>query len=249
MTEEDLTMMAFYRQFVGRGDLVFDVGANYGKRSKLVMALGANGVAFEPQAECCKYLRYVLGNDKRFRLVQGALGATEHNAEMMVSDISVLTTLSRSWLQEMKKMRFTNVKWQRTEVVHVTTLDKMIGIYGTAKFLKIDVEGYELQVLEGLSQPVPALSIEFTAEIIQSTSTAIDYLANLAEIKGQILFDDSMAFKIPDWAGPEILKQSLKELVSPPSSLHWRSLPKDELTLCLQRNGKTAESLNFRYSH
>jgi len=44
--------------------------------------------------------------------------------------------------------------------VGVTTLDALIATYGCPAFVKIDVEGYEYQVLQGLSQFVP-LSFEF----------------------------------------------------------------------------------------
>ena len=37
------------RQFVKAGDLAFDVGANVGSRTQLLLSLGASVVAFEPQ--------------------------------------------------------------------------------------------------------------------------------------------------------------------------------------------------------
>ena len=44
----------------------------------------------------------------------------------------------------------------------VTTLDRLIAQHGVPSFIKIDVEGFEDQVLAGLTHPVPALSFEFT---------------------------------------------------------------------------------------
>jgi len=44
--------------------------------------------------------------------------------------------------------------------VPVTTLDALIAEHGVPAFCKIDVEGSELAVLQGLSQPLPALSFE-----------------------------------------------------------------------------------------
>jgi hypothetical protein len=38
----------FYRRFIRPGDLVFDVGANVGKRSAVFLDLGATVVAIEP---------------------------------------------------------------------------------------------------------------------------------------------------------------------------------------------------------
>jgi hypothetical protein len=44
----------------------------------------------------------------------------------------------------------------------MTTLDALIAAHGVPAFIKIDVEGFEGEVLAGLTQPVRALSFEFT---------------------------------------------------------------------------------------
>ncbi len=60
-TPADEAAAAFYAQFAGLGDLVFDIGANVGTRSKVFARLGCHVVAVEPQPDCAAILRACLG--------------------------------------------------------------------------------------------------------------------------------------------------------------------------------------------
>lgn len=57
---DDAARLEFYSQFIHPGDLVFDVGANVGNRTKIFLRLGARVVAFEPQASCARVLQRAL---------------------------------------------------------------------------------------------------------------------------------------------------------------------------------------------
>ena len=52
----DQAALQFFSEFVPQGWIVFDVGANYGNRTKYFLRLGAKVVAFEPQPECARFL-------------------------------------------------------------------------------------------------------------------------------------------------------------------------------------------------
>jgi hypothetical protein len=52
--------------------------------------------------------------------------------------------------------------WGKSIRVPMTTLDALMAAHGRPVFMKIDVEGFEGEALAGMTQPVKALSFEFT---------------------------------------------------------------------------------------
>ena len=79
--------------------------------------------------------------------------------------------------------RFADLRWRRCCEVAVTTLDALVAAHGPPAFVKIDVEGYELEVLKGLSRPVPALSFEIVAERLSAAEACVERLETLGSYR------------------------------------------------------------------
>jgi len=206
-TTEDEKRMDFYRQFISPGDLVFDVGANVGNRAKIFYKLRAVVVAVEPQTFCATFLESMFNRQSNFHLVKKALGASVGQAEMMVSEVNEISSFSSDWIRSVKNSgRFAEYEWNKRETVLIDTLDNLIANYGLPVFLKIDVEGFEDQVLSGLSIPVRALSFEFTPEFIQSAIKCIQHLCAIGEFEFQLSYGESMEFAIKHWVSAEEIK-------------------------------------------
>lgn len=61
----------------------------------------------------------------------------------------------------------------------VTTLDLSIEEYGLPDYVKIDVKGGELEVLKGLSTPLPQSSFEFITIQRDIAVACVDYISSL----------------------------------------------------------------------
>jgi len=212
---EDQKRLEFYRQFVNAGDLVFDVGANRGNRAKVFTRLGAVVVAVEPQTACADYLRAVFKNIPTFHLEKKALGDSVGQGEMLISSAHTLSSLSHDWVRSVKASgRFAGNEWNRSEIVPIDTLDNLIALYGRPAFVKIDVEGFEYQVVSGLSAPVRALSMEFTPECIDNTLKCVAYLGSIGDFRFQICPDESMEFLLPRWVTGQKIGEALSAFPS-----------------------------------
>jgi hypothetical protein len=66
----------------------------------------------------------------------------------------------------------------------------LIEKYGIPQFIKIDVEGYELEVLKGLSHPINAISFEYT--VPEQAEKLVTCIKRIEELDGKTLFNYSI---------------------------------------------------------
>jgi FkbM family methyltransferase len=192
------SQQAFYAGLINKSDLVFDVGANVGQRSEIFSRLAAQVVAFEPQAECVKHLKSRFMFRRNVEIVQVALSEAEGEALLYESSAHDLSSMSPTFIENFGRKVFKET-WDRKVPVQTRTLDQMIDLYGLPRFIKIDVEGWELSVLKGLSQPVPFLSFEFTPLIIDEAKKCV---TRLNEVSADYLYDYCLGEKL-DFVLPE----------------------------------------------
>ena len=156
-------MEAFYRQFLQAGDLAFDIGAHVGNRVRVFRRIGARVIAVEPQPDFIAVLRLLYGRDSGVSIEASGVAAEPGQGKLHLSTRTpTVSTFADSWMDDVQTdRRFQRIRWDTEINVPLVSLDELIARHGEPQFCKIDVEGFEHQVLSGLNQPLVALSFEY----------------------------------------------------------------------------------------
>jgi FkbM family methyltransferase len=161
-------------------------------------------------------LKRRFGSNPRFRVVPQALGDAPGERELYVADKPELTSLAPDWITAVRGSgRFGARVWSATDRVAVTTLDRLIAEHGVPAFCKIDVEGFELQVVSGLSRPIDTISLEFHPEFLDSTFKAIEHLSHLGARSFNYSIAETMSLALPGWVDGEALRDQLRRIPPP----------------------------------
>jgi FkbM family methyltransferase len=133
--------MAFVLHYLGPDDTFLDIGANIG--SYTILASGvrkARTIAFEPDPETALKLRRNIDTNNLNELV------VLHEVALGSSDGDVSFTVGQDTINHVAAPNERNIR-----TVPLRTLDSIVE-GGHAVLMKMDVEGYEAQVLGGAKQ-------------------------------------------------------------------------------------------------
>jgi membrane glycosyltransferase len=204
-------MDRLYARFVAPGSLVFDVGAHVGDRVAAFRRLKARVVAFEPQPALARTLKVLFGGNDGVVIESVALGSFIGHIDFRLNlDNPTVSTASNDFVAAAKGARgWDKQAWTRSVQVPITTLDSMIARYGMPSFIKIDVEGFEADVLCGITQPVAALSFEFTTIQRNVGLAAIDRCIALGLQSFNAALGESQTFVFGDWQSVDTIRRWL----------------------------------------
>jgi FkbM family methyltransferase len=166
--------------------LVLDVGANGGQYGRELRARGYAGdiVSFEPGSNAYARLEQTAADDSRWRCLRVALGETRGTKSLNVATNEGASS-SFLALTEAHGTSAPLVGYMGTETVEMVSLDELADELlppAGHVWLKVDVQGYELHVLQGAARNLARIdSLELEVSLVEL-------------YEGQPLFDEVLRF-------------------------------------------------------
>jgi len=178
--------VAFYRRLINSPNgTIYDIGAHLGSRTRVFLELGHPVVAVEPQRRFFEIIAAGLADQSNCSLIHGAVGAESGTAEIQISDrYPTVSSLSPDWIGAgVAAGVLQGVSYNRSETVRLYSIGELMELYGPPAFIKIDVEGFEYEVVRGLRAPVPALSFEIVPSSLDLTRRCVEHLEGLGKYR------------------------------------------------------------------
>ncbi len=191
----------FVKKIIKKGDTVFDIGAHWGGFSILFGKLvGETGkvYSFEPSSLNFRYLKknVCINNLKNIiRIYKYAVGSKEEVIKLALAESSsghnsiVRSDIPVKRYEEVKQISLDNF----IEKNHIDKID----------FLKVDVEGYELEVLKGFEKNLQKLNkfwlfIEYSPSFMEE-SKALELLDFLKSYFNEVYIGHKKKIFKTDW--------------------------------------------------
>ncbi|WP_175454310.1 FkbM family methyltransferase [Algoriphagus alkaliphilus] len=200
---EEKRIEKFYADlFNGRLSLIFDIGANVGIRTSVFSSLGNKVVVLEPNRELVSILNSRFSRSN-VEVIDKACAASSGTREFHLGDNHLVSTLSTQFIHHKQESGAKN-KWAKKSQIKTISLDELVKIYGVPDFCKIDVEGYEKEVLSGLNQKIGMISFEFNYPAFESdTLWCLEKLSSLGYTSFNFSLGETLEFHFSEWVSYE----------------------------------------------
>ena len=210
-------MTAFYADIAKAGDLCFDVGAHLGNRTRVLAALGCTVVAVEPHPYLAKYLRAKFAKNPNVIVEEAAVAALAGVTTLYYSPRNLtISSLELDWPETLIG-RPSGTRFSEGVTVAAVTLGDLIAKHGIPKYLKLDIEGADLAVLETLAQPLNVISFEHVPHLHAQTAAAVAILEKLAPYRFNYFPRETHRFRLASAVSGAELLEALRE----PSARKW----------------------------
>lgn len=181
--------------------ILFDIGCNHGNYTLANLNKYTKIICVDASYIQTEILSKRVPLDKCE--IMNAIVSKDKNVNFYICSDHGISTASLEWKEG--KGRFApghhqynpHATWELKEGIQCVTIDELVEKYGVPSFIKIDVEGYEDNVIKSMSRAYCPIAFEFSEEMKIEHLNTLEYLENLGYDSFFIQYEDTYDF-VPD---------------------------------------------------
>ena len=190
----------FYSNFIGNSDFAITIGDSNGNISEILLQLGALVLVVEPLPENFVYAEKKLKNYPQTILLHEDIGA--FNAQF---------TYNEAYEKNILPYSSNLTVGADQSVVKIRTVDELIREYGLPAFIKINANGFENEVLKGITVPILLVSVSFYSYLHSKTTENVRRLMTIGDYEFNWILNEDAKFQSKEWLSPKELNTSMSD--------------------------------------
>ena len=159
-------------------NLIFDIGANRGLVAEEFVNKGYKLICVEPLPDLCTLIEEKFSETESVICVNAMVSSHAGSKEFFKGSADTLSTSSYEWMTQGRFSR--NYQWQSLGEIDCVSIDKLVEDYGTPFYIKVDVEGSEVDAISSLSKKIDTMiSFEWVQEFPKNSIDVVKHLRGL----------------------------------------------------------------------
>jgi len=181
-------------------NLIFDIGANVGNFAEKCLNIISNCrvICVEPNNSLCDILKTKFYNKNVEILNYLVSNESNKHVDFYINKSDTISTASRDWIEQSRFSK--NYSWNLPIKKETISIDDIIYLYGRPDLIKIDVEGYEYIVVQGLTKKQKELCFEWAEEEYDNINKTCKYLNSIGYLEFGFTYGDEYLKRPLTWS-------------------------------------------------